>query len=52
MTISRLLSIPLFALAPLMLAACNDTEGTAGGAASGEALPAIAAPVGSNWGDT
>lgn len=47
----RLLSLPLLALAPLMLAACDDAA-TADGAASGEALPAIAAPAGSQWADT
>jgi len=52
MTISRLLSIPLFALAPLMLAACNDTEGADGAASTGEALPAMAAPAGTQWADT
>jgi len=52
MTFSRLLSLPLLALAPLMLAACGDTKGADGGAANGEALPAIAAPAGSKWADT
>jgi protein-disulfide isomerase len=51
MTVSRLLSLPLLALAPLMLAACDDAA-TADGAASGEPLPAIAAPAGTQWADT
>ena len=51
MTLSRLLSLPLLALAPLALAACSETEG-ADGAASGEAIPAIAAPAGAKWADT
>lgn len=52
MTISRLLTLPLLALAPLMLAACTATEGADGAAPTGEALPAIAAPAGSKWADT
>jgi protein-disulfide isomerase len=52
MTISRLLSLPLLALAPLLLTACEDAATTEGGAASGEALPAIAAPAGTQWIDT
>jgi len=51
MTVSRLFSLPLLALAPLMLAACDDAA-TADGAASGEPLPAIAAPAGTQWADT
>ncbi len=51
MTFTRLLSLPLLALAPLALAACGETEG-ADGAAAGEPIPAIAAPAGANWGDT
>jgi protein-disulfide isomerase len=51
MTFTRLLSLPLLALAPLALAACGETEG-ADGAAAGEALPAIAAPAGTQWADT
>ncbi|UYV15251.1 DsbA family protein [Porphyrobacter sp. ULC335] len=51
MTVTRLFSLPLLALAPLMLAACDDAA-TADGAASGEALPAIAAPAGTKWADT
>lgn len=53
MTVSRLLSLPLLALAPLMLVACEDAaapDGTA--AATGEALPAIAPPAGTQWVDT
>lgn len=52
MTLPRLLSLPLLALAPLALAACGETEGADGAAASGEPLPAIAAPAGANWADT
>ena len=51
MTIARLLSLPLLALAPLALAACGETEGV-DGAASGEPLPAIAAPAGTSWTET
>lgn len=51
MMFSRLLSLPLLALAPLALAACSGTEGT-DGAASGEALPPIAAPAGTEWANT
>ena len=52
MTFHRLLSLPLLALAPLALAACGETDGVDGAAASGEPLPAIAAPAGSSWADT
>ena len=51
MTVSRLFSLPLLALAPLMLAACDDAA-TADGAANGEPIPAIAAPAGTTWADT
>lgn len=51
MTVSRLLSLPLLALAPLMLTACDDA-GTVDGVANGEAIPAIAAPAGTVWADT
>ena len=51
MKFSRLMSLPMLALAPLALAACSGGEGT-DGEASGEALPAIAAPVGTKWADT
>ncbi len=51
MKFTRLLSLPLLALAPLALAACGETEG-ADGAAAGEPIPAIAAPAGTSWGDT
>lgn len=51
MTFPRLLSLPLLALAPLALAACSETDG-ANGAASGEPLPAVAAPAGTSWADT
>lgn len=51
MTIARLLSLPLLALAPLALAACGGTDG-ATGVAEGEPLPAIAAPAGTRWADT
>lgn len=47
MKMTRLLSLPLLALAPLMLAACGD-EAT-GPAASSEPLPVIAAPAGTSW---
>lgn len=52
MTLARLLSLPLLALAPLMLTACDDAATTDGAAASGEPLPAIAAPAGTQWVDT
>jgi protein-disulfide isomerase len=53
MTVTRLLTLPLLALAPLMLAACNDTAGTDGAAAtSGEPLPKVAPPAGAKWVDT
>jgi len=52
MTFSRLLSLPLLALASLMLAACTETKGTDGAAANGEALPAVAPPAGTQWADT
>lgn len=48
MTFDRLLSLPLLILAPLALAACGETAG-ADGAAASEPLPAIAAPAGTNW---
>jgi protein-disulfide isomerase len=51
MTLARLFSLPLLALAPLALAACSETEG-ADGAAAGEPIPAIAAPAGTKWADT
>jgi protein-disulfide isomerase len=51
MTVSRLLSLPLLALAPLLLAACGETT-SADGAEAGEALPAIAAPAGTSWANT
>ncbi|PKP66800.1 MAG: protein-disulfide isomerase [Alphaproteobacteria bacterium HGW-Alphaproteobacteria-7] len=50
MKLSRLLSLPLLALAPLALAACGETDAV-DGATSGEPLPAIAAPAGTKWGD-
>ncbi|WP_379920863.1 thioredoxin domain-containing protein [Erythrobacter sp. R86502] len=53
MMTSRLFSLPLLALAPLMLIACDDAATTdATGVASGEALPAMAAPAGTNWTET
>jgi protein-disulfide isomerase len=52
MTVTRLLSLPLLALAPLMLVACGDDVAADGGVTSGEALPAIAAPAGTKWADT
>lgn len=53
MTVSRLLSLPLLALAPLLLASCDDAA-TADGAsvANGEALPTMAAPAGTKWTET
>lgn len=52
MTVTRLLSLPLLALAPLLLAACGDEAATADGAApTGEAIPAIAPPAGQSWAD-
>lgn len=52
MTVTRLLSLPLLALAPLMLAACGDDAATADGAiAAGEPLPAVAPPAGQSWAD-
>ncbi len=52
MTKTRLLSLPLIVLAPLMLAACGDDATPEGSAPAGEALPAIAAPAGQSWLDT
>ncbi len=52
MKTSRLLSYSMLVLAPLALAACGETEGADGVAASGEAIPAIAAPAGAKWADT
>jgi protein-disulfide isomerase len=52
MTMTRLFSLPLIALAPLMLAACGSEATPEGGVPKGEALPAIAAPAGATWGDT
>jgi protein-disulfide isomerase len=51
MTVSRLFSLPLLALTPLMLAACDDAA-TVDGVANGEPIPAIAAPAGTQWADT
>lgn len=48
MTVSRLLSLPLLALAPLLLVACGD-DAVTGDVASGEPLPVVAAPAGSSW---
>jgi protein-disulfide isomerase len=52
MTVTRLFSLPLLALAPLMLAACGDEASPDGSSAAGEPLPAIAAPAGKSWTDT
>ena len=52
MTISRLAKLTLLAAAPLALVACDDAATTEGGVASGEPLPAIAAPAGAKWADT
>jgi protein-disulfide isomerase len=50
MTVTRLLSLPLLALAPLLLAACGDDPAATDGAApKGEAIPAIAPPAGQSW---
>lgn len=51
-TTSRLLSLPMLALVPLALAACTETAGADGAAPAGEAIPAIAAPAGTQWADT
>jgi protein-disulfide isomerase len=51
MKFSRLLSLPLLALAPLALAACGETEGV-DGVTSGEPRAAIAAPDGTSWTET
>lgn len=51
MKFSRLLSLPLLALAPLALAACGETEGV-DGTANGDPLPAVAAPAGTSWTET
>ncbi len=52
MTVTRLFSLPLIALAPLMLVACGDDATPEGSAPAGEALPAMAAPAGTSWTDT
>lgn len=49
MTKTRLLALPLLALAPLMLAACDDAATTDGAVANGEPLPAVAPPAGQQW---
>lgn len=46
---TRLLALPLLALAPLMLAACDDAATTDGAGARGEPLPAVAPPAGQQW---
>ncbi len=51
MNVTRLFSLPLIALAPLMLAACGDAASDGAGP-TGEALPAIAAPAGTKWAET
>ena len=51
MKFSRLLSLPLLALAPLALAACGETD-SVDGVTSGEPLAAIAAPEGTSWTET
>lgn len=51
MTVTRLLSLPLLALAPLMLAACDDAATTDGAIAAGEPLPTVAPPAGQSWAD-
>ena len=53
MTVTRLFSLPLLALAPLaLLAGCNDAATGDGAAAAGEPLPAVAPPAGTSWVDT
>jgi protein-disulfide isomerase len=52
MTVTRLFSLPLIALAPLMLAACGGDAAGEGGAISGEPIPAVAPPAGAKWADT
>ncbi len=52
MTLSRLRTLCLITLAPLALSACDDTAGADGAAPTGEALPAIAAPAGTEWANT
>ena len=49
MHLTRLLSAPLLALAPLALLAGCDDAATVDGAASGEALPAVPPPAGTKW---
>jgi protein-disulfide isomerase len=49
MNLTRLFSLPLLALAPLMLAACGDDA--TGTAASSEPLPVVAPPAGTAWTD-
>ncbi len=48
---TRLFALSLLAAAPLALAACGD-EAATGDVASGEALPAVAAPAGTSWTET
>ncbi|MFM7377923.1 MAG: DsbA family protein [Erythrobacter sp.] len=50
MTLTRLFSLCLAALAPLMLAACGGDAAT--GDASGEPLPIVAPPAGTTWAQT
>jgi protein-disulfide isomerase len=45
--LTRRLSLPLLAIAPLLLSACGDEA--AGPAASGEPLPVVAPPAGASW---
>jgi protein-disulfide isomerase len=52
MTISRFAKLTLLAAAPFALVACDDAATSEGGVASGEPLPAIAAPAGAKWADT
>ncbi|MBY0342429.1 MAG: DsbA family protein [Sphingomonadales bacterium] len=52
MTVTRLFSLPLIALAPLMLVACGGDAASDGAPVSGEPLPAVAAPAGTSWTDT
>ncbi|WP_296720505.1 thioredoxin domain-containing protein [Erythrobacter sp.] len=51
MKLSRLSVLGLLAAAPLALAGCDDAAAP-GGVASGEPLPAVAAPEGTSWTNT
>ncbi|MEQ5788595.1 thioredoxin domain-containing protein [Erythrobacter sp. NFXS35] len=51
MKLTRLSALGLLAAAPLALAGCDDAAAP-GGVASGEPLPAVAAPEGTSWANT